>query len=194
MPRRERPWVVGCPTMLDERRKRLKPGTWRSRSSTVWLAEWVTSSRVMTVTAAGASPAFCSIRVGVTTTGSRRAGASGVCAAAGATRPTTSTRTRTAPVICTGVREAGVNRGWPETGARRSFVPGSARPACTVGGLRQARVAHLRDMVALRTPGWYPLALSMMLVRALVLLHFVAYLVTLPPHLLHHLFEHSTAE
>ena len=108
MPRRERPWVVGCPTMLDERRKRLKPGTWRSRSSTVWLAEWVTSSRVMTVTAAGASPAFCSIRVGVTTTGSRRAGASGVCAAAGATRPTRSTRTRTAPLICAGVREASV--------------------------------------------------------------------------------------
>ena len=63
-----------------------------------------------------------------------------------------------------------------------------------MGGLRRVRLAHLRDMVALRTPGWYPLALSMMLVRALVLLHFVAYLVTLPPHLVHHLFEHSTAE
>ena len=34
----------------------------------------------------------------------------------------------------------------------------------------------------------------MMLVRALVLLHFVAYLVTLPPHLVHHLFEHDAAD
>src|SRR5439155_947012 len=102
----------------------LKPGTWRSRSSTVWLAEWVTSSRVMTVTAAGASPAFCSIRVGVTTTGSRRAGASGVCAAAGATSPTTTTRTRTAPLICTGVREALLARGRGIAGQRRLRVRG----------------------------------------------------------------------
>jgi hypothetical protein len=34
----------------------------------------------------------------------------------------------------------------------------------------------------------------MMLVRALVLLPFVAYLVTLPPHLVHHLFDHDTAD
>ena len=34
----------------------------------------------------------------------------------------------------------------------------------------------------------------MMLVRALVLLPFVAYLVTLPPHLVHHLFEHDAAD
>ncbi len=86
MPRSESPCVVGWPTMLDVRRKRLNPGTWRRRSSTVWLAECVTSSRVITVTAAGASPAFCSMRVGVTTTGSRRVGVSGACAAAGAVR------------------------------------------------------------------------------------------------------------
>src|SRR5712691_10480345 len=49
-------------------------------------------------------------------------------------------------------------------------------------------------MVALRTRGRYPLAPSMMLVRALVLLLFVAYLVTLPPHLVHHLFEHDAAD
>src|SRR5947207_8223682 len=104
--------------------------------------------------------------------------------------PTKPTRI-VSPLTDTGVREAGVDRGWPATGARRSFVAGSARPAHSVGGLRQTRVAHLRDMVALRTRGWYPLAPRMMLVRALVLLPFVAYLVTLPPHLVHHLFEHD---
>src|SRR5439155_12744885 len=46
-------------------------------------------------------------------------------------------------LICSGVREAGVDRGWPETDARRSFVAGSARPAWTVGGLRQTRVASV---------------------------------------------------
>ena len=68
-----------------------------------------------------------------------------------ATSPTDSTHvaTRTsasetprASVICNGVREAGVDRGWPEPGARRSFVAGSARPAWTVGGPSQARVGH----------------------------------------------------
>jgi hypothetical protein len=39
--------------------------------------------------------------------------------------------------------------------------------------------------------GWYLLAL--MLVRALVLLYFVASLVTQTPHLVHHLFEHDAA-
>src|SRR5437762_12366481 len=85
--------------------------------------------------------------------------------------PTKPTRI-VSPLTDTGVREAGVDRGWPATGARRS----------------------LRDMVALRTRGWYPLAPRMMLVRALVLLPFVAYLVTLPPHLVHHLFEHDAAD
>jgi len=72
-------------TRLDERRNRLKPGTCRRRSSTVWLADRRMSSRVRTVTLAGASPAFCSMRVTVTTTGSRRVGSSGGCAAAGET-------------------------------------------------------------------------------------------------------------
>jgi len=34
----------------------------------------------------------------------------------------------------------------------------------------------------------------MMAVRVLVLLHFVAYLVTLSPHLVHHLFEHDAVD
>lgn len=48
-------------------------------------------------------------------------------------------------------------------------------------------------MVALSPRDWYPLAPSMMLVRALVLVLFVANLVTLPPHLVHHVFEHDAA-
>src|SRR5437762_6406401 len=42
---------------------------------------------------------------------------------------------------CSGVREAGVDRGWPATDARGVIVAGSARPAWTVGGPREARVA-----------------------------------------------------
>src|SRR5207237_9054251 len=42
-----------------------------------------------------------------------------------------------------GVREAGINRRWPEKGTLSSVVSGSARPASTVGGLRKARSAPL---------------------------------------------------
>src|SRR5207245_2279813 len=45
MPRSESPCVVGCVTRLEDRRNRLKPGTCRRRSSTVWLAECPISSR-----------------------------------------------------------------------------------------------------------------------------------------------------
>src|SRR5947207_2915611 len=46
-------------------------------------------------------------------------------------------------VICSGVREAGVNRGWPETGARRSS--GAAFAAGTVGlRLAEVRFDHAR--------------------------------------------------
>src|SRR5688572_30903256 len=83
MPRRDTPCVVGWATTLDVRRNRLNPGTWRSRSSTVWAGVVAMSGRVMTVTLAGVSPAFRSMRVGVTTTGSRRGVSSGAWAVAG---------------------------------------------------------------------------------------------------------------
>src|SRR3989442_12821368 len=56
MPRSERPCVVGCPTAPDVRRNRVKVGTCRRGSSTGWLADWRTSSRLMTGTLAGGAP------------------------------------------------------------------------------------------------------------------------------------------
>src|SRR2546426_11141803 len=46
-------------------------------------------------------------------------------------------------VHCTGAREAGINRRWPERGTLSSVVPGAASPASTAGGLREARSAPL---------------------------------------------------
>jgi len=77
MPRRDTPWEVGWVTRLEERRKRLKPGTCLRISSTVWLAEWRISSAVMTVTLAAVSLARCLMRVPVMTKGSRFVGSCG---------------------------------------------------------------------------------------------------------------------
>ena len=55
VPRRETPWMVGLATTLDERRKRLKPGICRSRSSSSapgMSCNWLASSVVI---AAGVS-------------------------------------------------------------------------------------------------------------------------------------------
>ena len=73
MPRSDRPWVVGCPTRLDVRRKRLKPGTWRRRSSRVWLGESVdVLAREHRHVGGRLVGAAARVRVTVTTTGSRR--------------------------------------------------------------------------------------------------------------------------
>src|SRR2546421_9311183 len=42
-------------------------------------------------------------------------------------------------------REAGAHRGWPERGARGVIATGPARPARTVGGRSEVRVASLQD-------------------------------------------------
>src|SRR5262249_26707017 len=66
--------------MRDETRRapeEAEARTWRRRSSSVTLGDRLMSSRVSTVTLAGAWPAGCSVRVTVTTTGSSRAGSSG---------------------------------------------------------------------------------------------------------------------
>ena len=81
MPRSDTPCVVGLATRLLLRRNRLKPGIWRSRSSTVRAAERSISSLVNTVTLAGTSCSACSTRPAETTTGSRRTGVPGVSTA-----------------------------------------------------------------------------------------------------------------
>src|SRR3990172_4970723 len=125
MPRSESPCAVGCATTLEVRRKRLKPGTWRSKSSTVCAADWRTSSRVSTVTLAGASPEACSRRVGVTTMGSSRVGAAGSCAAARDARPTTASTNARVRLLNAG--SARTSRGPPPRSPPRASPGGRGR-------------------------------------------------------------------
>ena len=67
MPRRDTPCVVGLATRLLLRRNKLKPGTSRNRSSTVWAVERSMSSRVSTVVCVGTSARRCSTRPADTT-------------------------------------------------------------------------------------------------------------------------------
>src|SRR5205814_7802275 len=58
---------------------------------------------------------------------------------------------RTRRSSCSGVREAGVHRGWPETGARRSFRPstsarGEVRPERLGAPLGHRPAQHCRPL------------------------------------------------
>src|SRR5204862_5902841 len=51
-------------------------------------------------------------------------------------------------------REAGAHRGWPERGARGVIATGPARPARTVGGRSEVRVASLQEGPRGRRAPW----------------------------------------
>src|SRR5712691_3663840 len=69
MPRREMPCVVGCATIPDDRRNRLKPGTVRRRSSRLSPGVWRICLLSSTETDAGVSAAIFSITVMLVRTG-----------------------------------------------------------------------------------------------------------------------------
>src|SRR5450756_1331400 len=132
MPRSEMPWVVGLAARLEERRKRLKPGTSRRRSSRLvpgLCCRAVLSSVVML---AGVSAEIFSTTVMEVLTGSSsggfRVGGGWVCAAA---RNGKIIRTQQAGVDPTGVAE-GAGRGG-EDNFKARIIQGRLRG---VGALR----------------------------------------------------------
>src|SRR5450756_757428 len=143
MPRSEMPWVVGLAARLEERRKRLKPGTSRRRSSRLVPGLCCRATLSSTVTLAGVSAEIFSTTVMEVLTGSSsggfRAGGGWVWAAA---RNGQIIRTQQAGVDPTGVAKRAGR--WGEDNFEARIIQGRLRG---VGALRVHQCKVLENSI-----------------------------------------------